>query len=327
MTDSTITINAGPPQQIGANLAQGYTIRNQSTTTGLWLRGDPTVAIGNGQKLGALGSILWNGGPCYAALDATTGSATVSLSTNTQQVNDPVAVAQAINLQGVPNVLTGTVIASGASLPSLGANQFGFTGLDVSTYASVIIQFRPQSIGQVFADCFTANVNTGGLEFPVTAFDTNGLTFVLPVTGPTLNFTWLSSLTGLNYTIYGTNRAVPRAAILNSYVVAVHAHLNQAFTSGTPVNLFTVVSNGMQAYIRMVITGTGQGFIGMTLFTDTAGTTTEVDILDSKTGIVGSDGQETEKIVIIPPGKLQMVFNPRTSASYTVVCELIQQVL
>lgn len=205
MTDITTTIQPGPAQQIAAALPNGFTIRNQSTTTAVWISGNSNVSPGNGMKLSALGSLTWSGGACYAALDTTTGTAALSVSSTTTNVTDPVAVAQAINAQGVPSVLAGNVI----------------TGVTVNA---------PFAVGQYASVSFSIDITapTGGYvavtswadsnaslaiktEYIEAVYTWHGYTITVPVYGPYMSINAGGCSIAIN-AVYASNRLVQTVA-------------------------------------------------------------------------------------------------------------------
>lgn len=326
MTQQSVYVQQGTVTTVHPQLAAGATIYNGDINNAVWVASSPSVSPNAGMRIGPKGSLQWtnNNAPCYAATDGV--SVTLTVSTDIQNLNNPVDIGVAVATQllanGIPSVFLGNVISSGNSLPVLGGG-YGITNLDVSRYASVVVTIRPTLSSQISATCTDDfGGNLGSFDFPVT-YAGSPVTFSIPVTGPILSLTSTSAT--YSYNVYGSNRSVPGPRIMNGYSQTVQQNFTQAFTLGTPAYLtqpFT--SNGKPVFLRMVVTGTGVGKFGYRGF-DSAGAIQFFDLIDSATGIAGTDGKEIECFVNLPPGKLQLYFYPTVTATYTVVVTLGQE--
>jgi hypothetical protein len=332
VSNQTVNVPAGVSATlINSGLPAGAILYNQSSANTVWVSADPSVSPGNGIPLGPLGSLTWSGGAVRAIAD--TGVLTntqLTISSDVQAMDNPVAIGAAVATQllnqGVPNVFQGTLISSGTALPaSGGANNYGFIDLDVSKYASVVINIRPTAICQVSAG-FNApgSLGLGSFDFSISVVG-GGVTLVIPVTGPLLSVILTSTASTSLYAIYGSNRSVAAPRIINGYATVPAKSLTQAFTQFVPVNLFTFTSNGKGVYVRAVVTGTGTGKIGF-IGVDSTLAGQNIDVIDSTLGATGLDGKETERMVYIPPGRHQIYFNPFVTGTYTVVVVFTQEV-
>lgn len=233
MTDQTITLQPNAVQTISAQLAQATTITNQSTTESIWISSLPSVAVGNGQKVGALGSLQWAGGPCYGIVDGS-APANVRLSSSVSQIVDPVSVAQAINAAGVPNVL------SGGSVPVPGDGQW-----QVGQYASLSINLLTSGNGILKIAFFPPNnANPIYQETYTIGQGINGFLLVTNVYGSVMTITAQGGgFSVTNLVVYGSNRAVPRDKLVPSTLM-LNAGLTQIYNANTRYTLQSVVTPG-----------------------------------------------------------------------------------
>ena len=237
MTDITTTILPGPAQNIAAALASGFTIRNQSTTTAVWVSSNPNVSPGNGMKLSALGSLSWSGGPCYAVLDSTTGQATLSLSTSSSGVTDPVAIAQAVAAQGVPNVLTGGVLTPSRTSTTL-------SEYNVTQYASVAatVLFNAGSQGVLHVKHSAAGTDVYNKQYNIGSSTINTIQILTPCYGDTLDIIGANGVTLLDVVAYGSNRTSPDKCVTDTQM-ANSSH-NQSYAANTVYTLQAFTTNG-----------------------------------------------------------------------------------
>lgn len=231
MADQTITIPVSGTTTVSAQLAQGTAISNLSTNQAIWVSSQPNVQVNNGIRIGALGSLQWNGGPCYAIVESGTTPIKVSLSSSVQQITNPVDVATALSQQGVPNVLTGNIITS------IGNNQ----PFDVSGYASVSGTIDIPAAGyltiQFFDPTFTVRIFEKTYQF---AAAYSGWLFTIPVHGPQMNLAYNGSGGAggaLNITLYGSNRTLSPESISFHHVYNQRSGSLSAttYTLGPPV--------------------------------------------------------------------------------------------
>ena len=320
MTDVTSTVLPGPAVTIGANLPGGFTIRNQSTTTAIWVSGSASVTPGNGMKLSALGSLTWTGGPCYAILDTPTGSATLSISNTTTAVTDPVAVAQAVNALGIPSVLTGSMITG-----VIDGEPF-----DVSNFATVAGTINVPAAGYVVIEFFDPT-QTATLYEKKYVFGAkyNGWQFTTPVYGPLMSIYYNGAGGGgANITpyLFGTNRVLPLSSISD---VSINASLNQALTANTvyPVGPPIATVGGLASFnlrcTPAIVSAKGTyGFqywstnsgIPGALQSQTLCDTTQMHIDDS-----GTNSSIFLNNVLVPAGAIQPYYQPATAVASGIV--------
>jgi hypothetical protein len=333
MAESSITLTPGQVSTVSTGIAPGTTIYNGHASAAVWLSESGAPGPGSGMRIGPKGSLSWTaGGAVYGAVDTgVTTPVTLTLSPNVGSLVNPVDVGVAVAAQllatGVPSVLVGDIVASGTAMPRLSFGNFGLLGLDVSRYASLTITVDTANRAQISATFTTAGGgNLGSFDFPVTRSD-GSVTFVMPVTGPTLDLA-VTQPTDVNvhsYTVYGSNRPTQGARILTGYSQNTTFGRTGAFVAGTVYEFdYPYASNGKPVYLRMVVTGTGAGKFGYVGF-DAAGAEAGVDLIDSALGVIGTDGRDTETTLILPPGILSLYFLATTAATYTVVMALVQE--
>lgn len=332
MSEQSVTLSPGQVTTISTGVTAGTTVYNGDPAAAVWVSGNPTPGpTTGGMRIGPKGSLSWTAaGPLYGALESgVTTPVTLTLSSNVGSLVNPVdvgaAVAAQLLAQGVPSVFLGDLVASGTALPSLGSSNWGLTGLDVSRYASIVVTVDTINTAQVSATCLsTDGHDLGSFDFPVT-HSVGSVTFVLPVTGPSLTLVLHSLQTTNSYAVYGSNRAVGGPRVLNGYSQNHVQQLSGAFVSGVR-NDFTnpFPSNGRPVYLRLMVSGTGAGMFGYVGYS-AAGVEESVDLVDSTLGATGIYGKETQKTLLLPPGLLQLYWFPSTSASYSVTASLVQE--
>lgn len=146
MSGYSVQIKPGPAQQIsGGPPAQNSTIYNQDLENSVWIGNTQAVTPNNGMLLGPQGTLQWiSKGQPWGCVD--TGVVTnvqLTISDDVNNIQNPVAIAEAIAIAGIPNtliqdVLFNSVIAGGGSF-----------NLDVSKYATIIILSDTTAIGGV----------------------------------------------------------------------------------------------------------------------------------------------------------------------------------
>jgi len=332
MSEQSVTLAPGQVTTISTGVTAGTTVYNGDATAAVWVSANPTPGpTTGGMRIGPKGSLSWtSGGQLYGAVDpGVTSPVVLTLSSNVNALVNPVdvgaAVAAQLLAQGVPSVFQGDLIASGTSLPATaGTNNYGLLGLDVSRYASLVVTVDTINTAQISATLSAGGGNLGSFDFPVT-HSVGAVTFVLPVTGPTLALIVHSVQNVNSYAIYGSNRAVGGPRVLNGYSQNHVQRFNGPYTAGIRWDFdYPFISNGRPVYIRLVVTGGGVGKFGYVGF-NTAGTEEIVDLIDSATGAAGTDGSEIERVLHLPPGVLQLYWYPNVSATYTVVAALVQE--
>jgi hypothetical protein len=317
MTNQTAPVNPGGAGLINSGLTAGSLIYNQDSKNAVWLSSQPNVTPGFGIPLQPLGNVTWSGGPVYAIVDSgVTAPVNLTITSDVSGSDNPVAVGSAVAAQllskGVPSVFLGDILYN--SSPS--GRSLTLTG--VSKYASLNIKLISLNQAQRWQIDYINNGSAMHVAQYQTSSASQGINIDTVVRGDTIQIFWTQNSQPVNIVVMGTNRT--GADQVNAPLIPLTALLNQAFTSGTPVALINeYVSNGKQCYVRFVVTGGNNGFISISSL-DAAGTSeTILDLIDSKTGAAGSDGQEVEKFFIVPPGSYKIFFTPRNTATYTAV--------
>jgi hypothetical protein len=202
------------------NLPDQTVIINTSASK-VWVSNNPGMVSGQGVPINTQGNMVKSGdGPLYAVIDsAATQDAVLTYSSEASQVNDPVAIASAtasaLLAQGVPNVLTNTLLKAVFTVP-----QNGFNNIDSHSYAS--LEFLLNVVGGsgsqvVKVDCYqdpndaslgTASHTTFYLTAPASA-TTCTYEWSIPVSFGSCRFTLLTTGTPA-WIIYGSNRAVDK---------------------------------------------------------------------------------------------------------------------
>lgn len=138
MAGSIYTVRPGSAQQFtGAPVPKGAIVRNLASkdTDTIWVSSDRNVTPNNGLKLRPQASVNWAGKQLFACMD--TGSVAdgidMQISDDADTISDPLSVAEAIIINGVPNVFLGDILVDQKVLVP-GA---GFDSYDVSQYASL----------------------------------------------------------------------------------------------------------------------------------------------------------------------------------------------
>lgn len=144
MSGELLTVYRGPGQQFtGANLERGATVWNRDTQNGVWISSDRNVKVGYGLLLPPQSSCNWTGKQLFACVDFGVMLPVILQITNdANNLQDPVGIAEAIALVGVPNVFLCDVLGS-LTLPANTSQYF-----DVHQYASLLLHAQNNVAGQ-----------------------------------------------------------------------------------------------------------------------------------------------------------------------------------
>lgn len=253
MAGNVFSVKPGSAQQIsGAPLGQNTLIVNLDTANGVWLKSTVDLAPQLGVFLGPAASCTWIGQQLYACVD--TGVATtvvLNISNDVSQLDNPVAVAEALAIIGLPNVFLENqifqgIIAAGAAM----------TAVNTAQYASLII--TPNTVAP-----------THEVQLLYQFFDVNGLTtdfgtikwfagitadaLIIPVKGVKFSLFNLDAVNAApQITIDGTNRLSPFLQPYNSFTfggVNTYAATG-TFTGGTTTAL---LNQGLTASLYPVM--------------------------------------------------------------------------
>jgi len=142
--EQSVTLPAqSNPTIIRSYLPTGTLIYNLSTTTAVWVSNNAGVAIGQGIRIGPLGSATWvyEGGAAYGVSDDPTVSVALNLSSNFENLTNPVDVGLA-----VANALNKTKLLL---VQTLAAGSGNTVPIDISPYSTIVIVASPNGAGQV----------------------------------------------------------------------------------------------------------------------------------------------------------------------------------
>lgn len=320
MAESSITLFPGRVTTVSTGMAAGTTIYNGDPANAVWISANPTPGPNTGGvRIGPKGSVSWttDGAAVYGAVDTgVTAAVTLVLSPNISNPVNPIDVGVAVALQllttGVPLTFTSSAIYGSAG-----------TGLiDVTKYGSMSFTFYstvPQRWTILHCDAIGNVLDTSTY---VTQVGSVPLTVSLPVRGAKIQVNSTSALGNPIYTLYGSSRLLPEAvrAPRDPFTSGISA----SFTSGTRANFpDTFTSPGGQFYLRTNVGSTTlNGFIGIN-YLDTSGAAIHLELVDTKTGIVGSSNQEIEQLIQLPPGVYTLYFLPAATQTSGITVTLI----
>lgn len=238
MSGTVYTVKAGSAQQFtGSNLDHGATVWNTDLVDDVWVSSERSLVPGQGLRLPAQASCDWTGKQLFACLDsAATGPVDLQVSNDVVNVSNPVGIAEAIAIAGIPSTylldtLGNTTLAAGLSTPSI----------DISHYASVIIQLYRNpggTNGEVIAhvlQSFSAGAAVVD-AFYATAENTNNDSYIVvevPVVGLFLEIHNSHPTDTLHYIILGSNRIINERRYIGWNRPPVVKQLNQAVVANT----------------------------------------------------------------------------------------------
>lgn len=304
MSGNTYTVQPGAPQQFtGASIPANSVIINTSSKGSIWISSNQSVAPGIGIELNPAASVTWIGKQLWAVLDPNAvdivGNPTpvnFTLTDDISNINDPVAVAEALIIAGVPItyrevLLFNDMIGDDPTFP------VSTPLLDVSTYSTIIVAAQNQVAGEPIVIRLDWGDATGISlfydQFSLGANDPDASMFdawIMPCQGATLQIDWNVYVSGANgpvaLEIFGSNRPasnetlqvnntqLPRTALLDT-VVANTGVYRLPFTDSLP-NYTTL--NGLCEVSLIIGDST---FTGVLFFQYTAndGTAQNVEVI------------------------------------------------
>lgn len=332
MAERSVTIQPGQVNPLGDTLPAGTTLFNLDTKNAVWVSADPGVTAGRGAKIGAYGSVLWQGGACYAVVD-TGVSVGVPMTLSDQAVSpvNPVDVAAALAARGVPSVLLGTTIVPGSvlTMPTDPSFPWQVPG-SVDSYASVVVYLssnKPQRLRLEWAD------TKSGMTLPGQSYILAGggtqlaLTLGINVRAPQLRFYFSDTSATVSAAVYGSNRTVTEGVVLTDpfYQSQIPSQAWAAFQTTSFPDPFT--TRGGVHHIRGNANLSGQkGYLVLSLLT-AAGAAVDVPVIDSGSGTTGPAGEALiGGSVTLPPGRyLPRWQNSGTAATYSPLLTIIPQ--
>lgn len=215
MPGAVLSIVPGPPQQMsGAALQHGSTLFNGDPVNAVWVSSKQAVGpnIG-GWKLTPQMSVDWTGAQLWACVDSgVTQPVLIQLSDDVQNINDPVGIAEAIALLGLPLTYLNEQLLAAAIAPS------AVVTIPVTQYASIQVEAQIPNAGDLCGFTVTfygdaALTRIVAQDFFTLGVETTGLTeciWEMPVRGPFVKFTAFSINTdNIDIFVNGTNRTVP----------------------------------------------------------------------------------------------------------------------
>lgn len=317
LTTGVVSVLPGPPVLIGSPLQAGTLIVNTDDTNGVWISDQPGVQPGYGFLLDVAGSLTWQESrPCYAVVDTgVTKAVSLAVGGAATNLQNPVAVATALAIAGIPNTLLFDTLFSG----NVGGG--GVVPIsDVSKYATVIIlsdttagggvgpsftyQWQDSNGNALFSDAMSSLKDTP----PAYA------TIELSVIAPRLKITNNNGITQ-SFVVYGTNRATDGVQVPTFNRVSAFSTGSIAWTAGETVALNSVgggPSEGQSRYdglCSMTVTLTGTAVANVL-----GGELSMIDA-DSSNAIVIMDGSEFHAVAGHARCYKQFI-HPRTPMSW-----------
>lgn len=208
----------GAPQQMsGASLAKGTTILNSDPLNAVWISSKQFVGPNlGGWKLTPQMSVDWTGAQLWACVDTgVTKNVILDTSDDVVNVSNPVGVAEALLLTGIPNVYQATQL--GNTVIGVGVSQ---VDLPISQYASILMFLfaSPSGTAAGVIARITQALSPALLfaidSFYATAELTNNNGFIalsIPVVGNYLTIDNAHPTQACQVVTYGTNRPTASA--------------------------------------------------------------------------------------------------------------------
>lgn len=226
MSGNVYTVRAGSAQQLtGAPVTKGATVWNIDLANSVWISSDTNCQPNYGIELQPQMSVDWIGGQLFACLDNQDPNATpvqLEISNDVTNISNPVGIAAAIALQGIPNVLLTDII-----VPTITLVPGGSAGtLLLGKYASIeVYAFEPSGVGDLSIEVrqalnagpsgttttdqmFLTQVAPNGTNAPTGSF-VPAVSAVAPVTGQQLKVINKSATSSVTVAVLGSNRTVP----------------------------------------------------------------------------------------------------------------------
>lgn len=326
MSELQVLVTPGQQTIIAPQLGTGSTIFNKSATDAVWISGTPNPSPGIGYKVGGYGSIQWqNTGAAYACVDTgVTSPVSLSVSDHVGNPVNPVdvatAVASQLNLKGIPNVLLGSMVYSGA--PTIAGS---FTvPVNMSQYGSIVL--RLTTTKKTVMDLAWIDSATGAYVLDQSYIlngnaATSTVQIVQSVKADQLRIGLTNVPDSPSISVYASNRILQDS--IQGANLSFTSLLNQAFTATVPVDFSgQFVSNGKPLFARFVVTGANTGKLACNTL-DAFGTASQLTVIDSTVGVTGNDGKDWTGMLLIPPGVCWFSFIPNVTASYVAKIQLI----
>lgn len=240
---STVTVDPGPtPTMLLSRMPAGTQIVNLSTTDSIWVSDNPSVTPSIGWELGPQGSLVWqyDQQAAYSCVDTGVVSpVAVTFGNSVSDIQNPVFVAQAMAILGIPNVLVedalpNVVLAAGATSAFIDVSRYASLFLGNNTAASI----TGWKFQYVFYD---PNFNQLGLSIFGVPADPSGIGFTcpsyqIPVAGKYIKIT-NNSASAATLFMTGTNRLCERAMLATDILNMVAFQQTFAWVNGADYNL------------------------------------------------------------------------------------------
>lgn len=315
---NTVTVTPGATAtMLLSQMPKGTQILNLDSTRSIWVSDNQSVVPGIGYQIGPLGSCVWqyDGQPAYACVDTgVTTPVSVTFGNSVSDVTNPVFVAEALAILGIPNVLVEDalnnnnpyIIPTGNNTPQI----------DVHKYASLIIVSNLAPSVNAFIleyqwfDVAGHPCGSGELTCPPSQVVPP---WQIPVQGATVEFINLGNGT-ISLSVDGTNRSVDRATMLNDNLILNAFALNQAYVIGSQYNLGTLYPpNGKANSVALDMT-LGPGLKGLFQLADAIGNVFQ--LADNTQFRTRTDTfQQFNMTVQLPPVPLTILFACMASGS------------
>lgn len=262
-TTSTVSVTSVTvPKMLLSQMPAGTQIVNNDLTNSVWISENQSLTPGIGYELGAQGSCTWqyDGQPAYAILDTSaTGPVNLTFGNSVSDITNPLFVAEALAIKGIPSVLVEDDLGS-FTFPGL--YPAGIGPIDVSKYATlgissasssingvdIIVQFSDHSGKQLFIGT-VAEIGRVGDPAVMPPFS-------VPVLGPFVQF--FTTLNAGSFSLTGTNRLSDR--LRNNAVTTTNIAVGSSptFTSGVQYKLGRLGVSGGQL-LEMTFSSIGFG--------------------------------------------------------------------
>lgn len=238
-------IKVGSGQQLsGAPVSKGASVWNEDLTNTVWISSRREVQPGYGQRLPPQATVDWTGDQLFACLD-TGGIApvTINVSNDVQNLSNPVGIAEAIAIAGIPSTFLTKIVLSANVVVNSDSG-----ALDVSQYASLLMRVINQANGQKItltivwysdAACTLATGIADNFSFGNHPSALMADAWEIPVRGLGLRILNRSQSQGTaSVFLQGTNRLVPSIKqILTTVDPRVLGFSNTNCVAGTPIPL------------------------------------------------------------------------------------------
>jgi hypothetical protein len=227
------------------------------------------------------------------------------------------ATANAINAQGIPNVLTGKVVYS------TGVPLLTYPTIDVSGFASVSITINMSGPGYIYYWFEDVNgyTTSGYRQISIAAACSASIT--APVTGPIL-YMGMSASTGATAAVYASNRVLPATFSFGGNPTSQSGwadNVTFAWVNGTvqAIGNRLLSTNGGMHFARFNMAGTGGGYMKCSDFTNIFPPNQNFTVVDSGAFHAGpSSTLEVQMMINFPPGLHRILFLPTVSGTYNV---------